>query len=124
MDEVAKRSGAADRVEAAIVSFFAHASNTPEARRIGLWAQLRGAEEFGGETSLLTMVTELVKQVQAEGLLRNDIPAEHLVWSFRSVVYEWVSNRERICSAFGWAPDDPTVDQRFLESLRRLAAPP
>jgi len=124
MAEIAKRSGAVDRVEAAIVSFFAHASKTPDARRIGLWAQLQGGEEFGGEAGLLTLVTQLVKQVQAEGLLRRDIPAEHLVWSFRSAIYEWVSNRERICSAFGWDPDDPEVDERFLESLRRLAAPP
>lgn len=124
MAEVAKRSDAADRVEAAILAFFAHASATPQARRIGLWAQLRGNEQFEGEAEMLSMVTVLVKQVQARGLLRDDIPAEHLIWNFRSAVYEWVSNRERICSAFGWDPDDPAVDERFLESLRRLGAPP
>lgn len=124
MTEVAKRSGAVDRVEAAIVSFFAHASAAPEARRIGLWAQLRGGEEFAGEADVLRTVTQLVKQVQAQGRLRDDVPAEHLVWSFRSVVYEWVSNRERICAAFGWDPDDPDVDTRFLDSIRRMGAPP
>ncbi|MEM7435785.1 MAG: TetR/AcrR family transcriptional regulator [Myxococcota bacterium] len=123
MREVAKRADAVDRVEAAMVSFFAHAKATPEARRVGLWAQLRGGEEFEGEASMLKVVTELVKQVQAQGKLRPDVPAEHLVWSFRSAVYEWIGNRDRICAVFGWDPDDPAVDERFLETLRRMGAP-
>ena len=123
MAELEKRADASDRVHAAMSAFFAHAAASPNARRIGLWAQLRGGDEpFEGEADVLRVISDLVKQVQARGELRDDLPAEHLVWIFRSAVYEWVGNRERICEVFGWDPNAPEVDAKFLDSLRRLAA--
>ena len=120
--ELAGRSSTADRVAGAMQAFFAHAAATPDNRRIGLWAQLRGGEDFGGEATMLRGVTELVRRAQNEGQLRDDIPAEHLVWLFRSAVYEWIGNRERIRRAFGW-DDDDGIDDAYLDSLRKLAAP-
>ena len=123
MAELAARADASDRVHAAMSAFFSHAAANPDARRIGLWAQLLGGDEhFEGEANMLRAVTGLVKEVQERGQLRDDIPAEHLVWIFRSAVYEWIGNRERICSLFGWDPDTPEVDAEFLDSLRRMAA--
>ncbi|MEM9191843.1 MAG: hypothetical protein AAGF12_21910, partial [Myxococcota bacterium] len=104
-------------------AFFDFAVAEPLALRIGSWAELAGDASFEGEAELLRWVVGLVQQAQQEGSLRDDVPAEHLIWIFRSAVYDWVTNRSRICRAFDWDPADPDLDERFLLSMRRMGSP-
>ncbi|MEM1414485.1 MAG: helix-turn-helix domain-containing protein [Myxococcota bacterium] len=111
-----------DLVLGLMSAFFEHAHASRTTRRIGLWALLLGDATFSGEAETLQRVAGLVRQAQERGALRNDVPAEHLVWIFRGAVYDWLDNRDRVCEVFGWDPEDSELDTRFLESLRTLGA--
>ncbi|MEM9066936.1 MAG: TetR family transcriptional regulator [Myxococcota bacterium] len=117
-----KRAKGEDPVLSLMRAFFDFAEAEPLARRIGMWAELAGDTDFEGEAALLRWVVGLVERAQAAGILRDDIPAEHLIWIFRSAVYDWLNNRARICEVFGWDPTRPDLDEHFLASMRRMGS--
>ena len=114
----------ADLVRGMMTAFFEHAQVEVTTRRSGLWAQLSGQHSFQGERDTLQRIVALVRHAQERGELRDDVAAEHLVWTFRSAVYGWLDNRERACEVFDLDPDDEATDARYLGALLRLAAAP
>lgn len=111
-------------VRASLAAYFQFLADTPGLGRLLVWAELEGP------LSLAQFVPELHGQAlgrlragQAAGLIRDDVPAEHILLMFQSLCRTWFEERNLVPADDDDDPDRAArLDAAYLEAAWAIFA--
>ncbi len=105
-----------DFIVSVVRGYFEFLSRNPNLARLGAWARLEGDESpWGASDDIWQRAREWVGEAKRAGLLRDTVDDRMLLVVGAAIVQYWVDNRGFLCRALGFDPDDPSLDERYLQ---------
>lgn len=111
-----------ETVDELIERYFHHRMHSSRELRILDWARLQGDHRASAaETAFSKHLRDWLAGCQANGTLRSDIPAEHLIIVIAAITQYWIVNRSRYAQMFDWRAQADSLDKAMLASIQKLS---
>lgn len=113
LDRQARR----EDLENLITSFFNLLKERPNLARLDAWGKLENPAAMTElDKQALVVVRDRISYLQHSGVLRRDVPPEHVIIALQALVKNWWLGRDQYLK---WIGDDagPAADARYLQSV-------
>jgi TetR/AcrR family transcriptional regulator len=120
---------ATELLRASVIEYFRFLQRNPDYLRLRSWMELeQDASCHDFETGLAREGIRRIREAQEQGLVRKELDPAHILVSFLSLAAHWFRFREAFCGWEGKSPDDPAIDDAYLDDMlaiffRGVAAP-
>ncbi|HMN78483.1 MAG TPA: TetR/AcrR family transcriptional regulator [Burkholderiaceae bacterium] len=121
-DVLASPPAASDTVPTAIRTYMRYWKEHPSAFRLNLWRLLEGptAERSARSLALNKRAVPMIRNAQAAGLVRDDMPAGLALIIAGSLVQFWLHSQIEIRDALAVTGDPVPDDEAFADIVHRL----